>query len=70
MASHFEFTQLLRAYRRGVISEAVFAQEVAAMGNSSEATRNTNTDNTNGFKALGKIYAKRTRSDPGTRGGG
>jgi len=36
MANDLEFTQLLRAYRRGVISEAVFEQEVAAMGNGSQ----------------------------------
>src|ERR1700740_2468704 len=56
MASDFEFTQLLRAYRRGVISEAVFEQEVAAMGKGSEAT-NGSTANVRGFKAFGKTYA-------------
>ena len=57
MANDFEFTQLLRAYRRGVISEAVFEQEVAAMGNGSQAIINGSTANANGFKAFGKTYA-------------
>jgi hypothetical protein len=57
MASDFEFTQLLRAYRRGVISEAAFEQEVAAMVNTSEATSNGSTANPSGFKAFGKTYA-------------
>jgi hypothetical protein len=57
MANDFAFTQLLRAYRRGVISEAVFEQEVAAMGNGSQATINGSTANANGFKAFGKTYA-------------
>ena len=56
MASDFEFTQLLRAYRRGVISEATFEQEVAAMQNASEATTNGSTANPNGFRAFGKTY--------------
>ena len=57
MASDFEFTQLLRAYRGGVISEAAFEQEVAAMGNASEATTNGSTANASGFKTFGKTYA-------------
>jgi hypothetical protein len=57
MASDFEFTQLLRAYRRGVISEAAFEQEVANMRNASEATTNGSTSNASGFKAFGKTYA-------------
>jgi len=56
MASDFEFTQLLRAYRRGVINEAVFEQEVTAMGSGSQATTNGSTANANGFKAFGKTY--------------
>jgi hypothetical protein len=57
MASDFEFTQLIRAYRRGVISEAAFEQELAAMGNASEATTNGTVANASGFKAFGKTYA-------------
>jgi hypothetical protein len=57
MANDFEFTQLLRAYRQGVISEAVFAQEVAAMGKSSEAPANGSTTSAGGFRAFGKTYA-------------
>jgi hypothetical protein len=57
MASDFEFKQLLRAYRRGVISETVFEQEVEAMDNGSAATTNRNTANAGGFKAFGKTYA-------------
>jgi hypothetical protein len=56
MANDFEFTQLLRAYQRGVISEAAFEREVAAMGNGSEATTNGNTTKASGFTAFGKIY--------------
>jgi hypothetical protein len=57
MANDFEFTQLLRAYRRGTISEALFEQEVAAMRSPSEATTNGRTANTKGFNAFGKTYA-------------
>lgn len=57
MANDFEFTQLLRAYRRGVISEAAFEQEVAAMGAGSEATVNGTSTKVNGFKAFSKTYA-------------
>src|SRR5215831_645753 len=57
MANDFAFTQLLRAYRRGVISEAVFEQEVAAMGDGFQATINGSTADANGFKAFGKTYA-------------
>jgi hypothetical protein len=57
MATDFEFMQLLRAYRRGVISEAVFEQEVAAIGNGSQATRDKSTANARGFNAFGKTYA-------------
>jgi len=57
MASDFEFQQLLRAYRRGVISETVFEQEVEAMDNGSAATIDRNTVNAGGFKAFGKTYA-------------
>jgi hypothetical protein len=57
MANDFAFTQLLRAYRRGVLSEAVFEQEVTAMVNTSESTSNGSTANPNGFKAFGKTYA-------------
>jgi hypothetical protein len=57
MASDFEFMQLLRAYRRGVISEAVFEQEVAAMSNGSGAGMNAVTTSAGGFRAFGKIYA-------------
>jgi Mn-containing catalase len=56
MANDFEFTQLLRAYRRRVISEASFEREVAAMGKGSEATTNGNITNASGFKTFGKIY--------------
>jgi len=57
MARDFEFTQLLRAYRRGVISDAAFEQEVAAMGNGAQTTINGSTARANGFKAFGKTYA-------------
>ena len=57
MANDFEFTQLLRAYRRGVISEAAFEREVAAIGKGSDATTNGNATKDSGFKAFGEIYA-------------
>jgi hypothetical protein len=51
MANDFEFMQLLRGYRRGLISDSTFEQEVAAMGKGPEATTNGSTANANGFKA-------------------
>jgi rubrerythrin len=49
MNRDFEFKQLLRAYRRGIISEATFEQQMAELEHS--ASRNGN-----GFQADGKTY--------------
>ena len=57
MANDFEFTQLLRAYRRGVISDTAFEREVAAMGNGSQAGMSAATNSAGGFKAFGKTYS-------------
>jgi hypothetical protein len=50
MSREFEFTQLLRAYRKGLISEKTFEQEMAGL----EGTGSTNGG---GFTAMGKTYA-------------
>jgi hypothetical protein len=52
MNRDFEFRQLLRAYRKGIISEATFEQEMAALeGGSGEGATNGG-----GFCAMGKMY--------------
>jgi len=52
MNRDFEFRQLLRAYRKGIISEAAFEQEMVNLeGASSEGTANGG-----GFCAMGKMY--------------
>jgi hypothetical protein len=54
MNREFEFKQLLRAYRGGIISEAAFEQEMARLeaGGASEA----NGVNGGGFRAFGRTY--------------
>lgn len=49
MSREFEFTELLRAYRSGVISEATFEQEMARL-------ERTGTTDGGGFTAMGKTY--------------
>jgi hypothetical protein len=49
----FEFKQLLRAYRAGIITEATFECEMGALENGSPAASN----GAHGFRALGKTYA-------------
>ncbi len=55
MSRDFEFTQLLHAYRKGIISQATFEAEMALLG----AGTPTTTGNGNGsasFKAFGRAY--------------
>jgi hypothetical protein len=55
MNRDFEFKQLLRAYRSGIISEATFEEEMHQIeGNG--ATRVTNGNGAGGFAAFGKTY--------------
>lgn len=49
MNRNFEFKQLLRAYRNGLIDEATFEQEVATIENGIVG-------NSAGFRALGKTF--------------
>lgn len=52
MGRDFEFKQLLRAYRNGIIDEATFEKEMASLeGNSNGASANGD-----GFRAMGKSY--------------
>jgi hypothetical protein len=52
MNRDFEFKQLLRAYRTGVITEETFEQEMANLENGTGAT----TNGSGGFRAFGKTY--------------
>jgi hypothetical protein len=52
MSREFEFTQLLRAYRKGVISEKTFEQEMALLEGAGTAAAT----NGSGFTAMGKTY--------------
>lgn len=54
MSRDFEFKQLLRAFRSGIISEATFEQEMACLENGMPA--NANGGSAGGFKAFGKTY--------------
>ncbi|MGO9062801.1 MAG: hypothetical protein ACLQU2_36385 [Candidatus Binataceae bacterium] len=49
MSREFEFTQLMRAYRKGVIGEATFEQEMARL-------EGAGTVDGGGFTAMGKTY--------------
>jgi hypothetical protein len=53
MNRDFEFKQLLRAYRAGIISEGTFETEMAALENGATAGSN----GSHGFRAMGKNYA-------------
>jgi hypothetical protein len=56
MNRDFEFRQLLRAYRSGVITEETFEQEMASLETgASEMTNGAN--GAGGFRAFGKTYA-------------
>jgi len=52
MTRNFEFKQLLRAYRGGIIDEATFEAEVAALENGAPGSNGHR-----GFVAFGKTYA-------------
>jgi hypothetical protein len=52
MNRDFEFKQLLRAFRAGIISEQTFEAEMAALENGSAPAMNGS-----GFHAMGKTYA-------------
>lgn len=54
MSRDFEFKQLLRAFRSGIISEATFEQEMACLENGMPA--NGSGVSAGGFKAFGKTY--------------
>jgi hypothetical protein len=51
MNRDFEFKQLLRAYRAGIINEATFEKELSAL-----EQMGTHSDSSSGFEALGKTY--------------
>jgi hypothetical protein len=53
MSRDFEFKQLLRAYRSGIISQATFEGEMAWLESGTAATSNGNGA---GFKAFGRTY--------------
>jgi len=55
MAREFEFKQLMRAYRSGILSEATFEAEMAALENGAQASNGSASDGA-GFKAFGKTY--------------
>jgi rubrerythrin len=50
MNREFEFRQLLRAYRSGIIDEAAFEEEMAKLEGVADAQPET------GFKAFGRVY--------------
>lgn len=52
MNRDFEFRQLLRAYRKGIISEATFEQEMSKL----ESGSGEGAANGGGFCAMGKMY--------------
>ena len=54
MNREFEFKQLLRAYRGGIISEAAFEQEMARLETGGAAE--THSANGAGFRAFGRTY--------------
>ena len=51
MSRDFEFKQLLRAYRNGIINEAAFEREVSNLEGAAAAPHNGG-----GFRAMGKSY--------------
>ena len=55
MNRNFEFKQLLRAFRSGIIDEATFESELGALENGSAGTNGANGHR--GFMAFGKNYA-------------
>ncbi len=55
MSRDFEFQQLLRAYRKGIISQATFEAEMAGF-EAGTPTTNGNGNGSGGFKAFGRTY--------------
>ncbi len=53
MSRDFEFKQLLRAYRSGILSEAAFEDEMAKLEHGSAATVS---NGSGGFQAFGRTY--------------
>jgi len=53
MNKNFEFKQLLRAYRTGIIDEATFEQEMKSLENGAHSS---NGNGARSFKAFGKSY--------------
>ena len=56
MSLDFEFKQLLRAYRNGVISQATFESEMAWLEAGAPTNGNGNGSNGGGFKAFDRTY--------------
>ena len=52
MSRDFQFKQILRAYRMGIISEATLEQEMKVLENGAQASPNGN----GAFKAFGQTY--------------
>ena len=52
MSQDFQFKQILRAYRMGIISEATLEQEMRVLENGAQASSNGN----GAFKAFGQTY--------------
>jgi hypothetical protein len=55
MSRDFEFKQLLRAYRSGVISQSTFESEMAEL-EAGPPTTNGHGNGTGGFRAFGRVY--------------
>jgi hypothetical protein len=53
MNRDFEFKQIMRAYRAGIINEATFESEMAAL----ETSTVNGANGASGFRAMGKTYA-------------
>jgi hypothetical protein len=56
MNKNFEFKQLLRAFRTGIIDESTFEQEMKSLENGAHSS-NGNGNGVGPFKAFGKSYA-------------
>jgi quercetin dioxygenase-like cupin family protein len=65
MAGDFEFQQLLKAYRRGLISEQLFEQQVSQLAGQHKngTAKNVFAHRANGSKASGQVLAKTTQSE-------
>src|SRR5713101_6197657 len=55
MSRDFEFKQLLRAYRSGIISQATFEGEMTCLEEGMPTANNGN-GSSGGFKAFGRTY--------------